>query len=56
MPSDDAALIALAIGNSAMLLVLDSLNEYVRLGLDDDLTAIKTWMRRHDSAVGAPAA
>ena len=33
--------LALASSNSAMLLVLDSLNEYIGLGLADELAALK---------------
>jgi hypothetical protein len=41
MPNPDKCTIALATSNSAMFLVLDSLNEYVGLGLGDDLAALK---------------
>jgi hypothetical protein len=44
---------ALAISNSAMLLVLDSLNEYTGLGFEDELASIKAWMRRVDEQTKA---
>jgi hypothetical protein len=48
--SDDVSVLALAISNSAMLLVLDSFNEYAGLGLDTDLNAIKAMIRSYDES------
>lgn len=41
MPDPGNCTIALAMGNSAMVLVLDSLNEFLGLGLSDELAALK---------------
>lgn len=46
LPRADTRIIALAISNTAMLLVLDSLNEYSGLGLENDIAALKQESQR----------
>jgi len=40
-PSPDLCTLALGMSNAAMFLVLDSLNEFVGLGLSEELNALK---------------
>jgi hypothetical protein len=52
MPLATGRTIALAASNVAMLLVLDTLNEYAGLGLGDEIQAVKDFDRRgpeHDA-------
>ena len=51
IPSPEGCSIALAISNTAMLLVLDSLNQYGGLGLAEDITTLKAEVQKNPHVV-----